>query len=549
MHARTYTTIDRLIIGPPDKLVKPSSITSNSPAVICPLAVLILFFLTFFLTRVVDAQHAVKGEESKLSVTTIASHLDVPWEITWGPDNWIWFTEQSGTVSRLNPETGEQKLLLRIIPDVYRNRTLGLLCMALHPDMKNFPYVFLNYTYMKGKDLRSRWVRYTYTGTSLTEPLTLLEVPADIGHNGSRIVFAPDGKLMLATGDADHKNDAANSGNAQNLNTPSGKILRLNIDGTIPDDNPFPGSPVWALGFRVPQGLVYASNGKLYSAEHGNVINDEVNLIERGANYGYPNVSGACDEPHETAYCAEHAVKGPLIAWTPTIAPAGLDYYGNSAIPEWRNSLLLVTLKTQSLRVLKLNDAGDAVVGEKVYFEKSFGRLRDVCVSPDGDVYLATSNRDWNPVEGYPTENDDRIIKISRDRTTPEPATGSAKIMMNTSASAEKAPSVAAGALVYTNYCASCHKADGTGIPGSFPPLKGSSRVRADKKELIRVVLQGLSEPLTVNGIKYEMDMPGFNFLSDQEVADVVKYVRATFGQKKEQVTAAEVARLRNEKK
>lgn len=520
--------------------------------------ILVLFFLPLFQASsgrwatnidTSDTPPVVLADSTKLSVKTIASHLDVPWEITWGPDNWIWFTEQSGTVSRLNPETGEQKLLLRIIPDIYRNRTLGLLCMALHPDMKRFPYVFLNYTYMKGKDLYSRWVRYTYTGTSLTDPLTLLEVPADIGHNGSRIVFAPDGKLMLATGDADHKNDAANSGNAQNMETPSGKILRLNIDGTIPDDNPFPGSPVWALGFRVPQGLVYASNGKLYSAEHGNVINDEVNLIERGANYGYPNVSGACDEPHETAYCEAHGVKGPLMAWTPTIAPAGLDYYGNSTIPEWQNSLLLVTLKTQSLRVLKLNDTGDAVVGEKVYFEKSFGRLRDLCVSPDGDVYVATSNRDWNPVEGFPKEDDDRIIKISRDRTTSSmSATGGGKTMMKSTASAEEGSPVNAGALVYTNYCASCHKADGTGIPGSFPPLKGSARVRADKKELIRVVLQGLAGPLTVNGVKYEMDMPGFNFLSDQEVADVVKYVRATFGQKKEHVTAVDVARMRSEK-
>lgn len=490
---------------------------------------------------------SVVQDSTILTVTTVAAHLDVPWEITWGPDNWIWFTEQSGTVSRLNPQTGEQRLLLRIIPDVHRNRTLGLLCMTLHPDMKNSPYVFLNYTYMKGTDLRSRWVRYTYTGTTLNEPLTLLEVPADIGHNGSRIVFAPDGKLMLATGDADHKNDAANSGNAQRLETPSGKILRLNIDGTIPEDNPFPGSPVWALGFRVPQGLVYAPNGKLYSAEHGNVINDEVNLIARAGNYGYPNVSGDCDQPEETDYCAAHAVRGPLMAWTPTIAPAGLDYYGSSAIPEWQNSLLLVTLKTQSLRVLKLNDAGDKVVGEQVYFEKSFGRLRDICVSPEGDVYLATSNRDWNPVEGFPKDNDDRIIRISKGRATaPVAKGGSNKGPVKSTASPAKAVTAD---VVYNNYCASCHKADGTGVSGSFPPLKGSSRVRADKKELIRVVLHGLSGPLTVAGVKYDMDMPGFNFLSDQEVADVVKYVRSAFGRKDENVSPADVARMRNEVK
>lgn len=484
-------------------------------------------------------------DSTGLTITTVAAHLDVPWEIVWGPDNWIWFTEQSGTVSRLNPETGEQKLLLRIIPDVYRHRTLGLLCMALHPDMKNFPYVFLNYIYLKGKDLRSRWVRYTYDGSSLREPLTLLEVPADIGHNGSRIVFAPDGKLMIATGDADHRNEEANGGNAQDLQSYSGKILRLNIDGTIPDDNPFPGSPVWALGFRVPQGLVYASNGRLYSAEHGNVNDDEVNLVLKGTNYGYPNVLGACDHPREKEYCIQHAVKEPLMAWTPTIAPAGLEYYSGSAIPEWRNSLLLATLKTQSLRVLKLNEAGDAITGEKVYFERRFGRIRDICVSPEGDVYLATSNRDWNPAEGFPMESDDRIIRISANRkgegmTAARPAPGTNE----TSRLATGRP-LAPGAALYNSYCASCHKSDGSGVPGTFPPLKATSPVVMDKAALVKVVLQGLSGPRNVAGVQYDMQMPGFSFLSDREVAEVVTYVRTTFGQKKELVTETEVAGLR----
>ena len=487
----------------------------------------------------------VRLDSTSLSITTVAAHLDVPWEITWGPDNWIWFTEQSGTVSRVNPETGEQKLLLRIIPDVHRNRTLGLLCLTLHPDMKKFPYVFLNYTYMRENDLRSRWARYTYDGTSLKDPITLLEVPADIGHNGSRIVFAPDGKLMLATGDADHKNDAANSGNAQRLETPSGKILRMNIDGTVPDDNPFPGSLVWALGFRVPQGLVYASNDKLYSAEHGNVINDEVNLIERGRNYGYPNVSGDCDQPNEKEYCASHNIKGPLIAWTPTIAPAGMDYYDHTAIPEWKNSLLLVTLKTQSLRVIKLNASGDSVLQERVYLEKVYGRLRDICVSPQGDVYISTSNRDWNPATGFPVDSDDRIIKISAKKYRNVSSTSKPGPNPKASAPVSNQPA-AAGTTAYNNYCASCHKPDGSGVAGTFPPLQGSGRVSADKSALIRVVLNGLSGPITVAGVKYDMEMPAFNFLSDQEVADVVQYVRQTFAQKKDKVTAAEVARVRS---
>ena len=479
-----------------------------------------------------------------LSTMTIASHLDVPWDIAWGPDNWIWFTEQSGAVSKVNPKTGEQQLLLRIIPDVYRHRTMGLLCMTLHPDMKNFPFVFLNYIYTKGSELKSRWVRYTYDGTQLVEPLTLLELPADIGHNGSRIVFGSDGKLFLATGDADHKNDAANSGNAQNLNSFSGKVLRLNIDGTIPSDNPFPGSPVWALGFRVPQGIVYASNGQLYTAEHGNLADDEVNLVVKGGNYGYPDVSGICDRPMEKDFCAEHAVKEPLIAWTPTIAPGGIDYYNNAAIPQWRNALLVTTLKGQSLRVLKLNDEGTAVREEKIYFEKQFGRLRDVCVAPDGDVYIATSNRDWNPAKGFPVQADDRIIRISAQGRSAT-AAASQRSLEKTASALRSVSAAQPGESLYASYCASCHKEDGMGVSGTFPPLKGSSRVAGNKAALVSVILNGLRGPLVVNGVKYDMEMPALDFLSDQEVAEIARYVRTTFAGKDEKISAQEVARVR----
>jgi mono/diheme cytochrome c family protein len=390
-------------------------------------------------------------------------------------------------------------------------------------------------------------VRYTYTGTSLTKPLTLLEVPAETGHNGSRIVFAPDGKLMLGTGDADPKNDAANSGNAQDPQSLSGKILRLNIDGSVPDDNPVPGSPVWAMGFRVPQGLVYGPHGNLYSAEHGNVNDDELNLVRRGGNYGYPRVLGQCDQPGEKDFCATHTVTEPLKAWTPTIAPAGIDYYQGAAIPEWQNAILMVTLKTQSLRVLKLNPAGTAVVDEQVYFEQAYGRLRDICISPAGDVYLSTSNRDWNPAEGFPKESDDRIIKISKRKPGQQPAKAAAAKPLPARPAPKAAPAKPkpAGAVLYTNYCASCHKADGNGVAGTFPPLKGAEQVRGDKQALIRIVLQGLSGPIQVKGATYDQEMPAFAFLSDQQIADVLTYVRSTFGNQSGSITSGEVQQAR----
>lgn len=529
-----------------------------------PIAVSTLLFFNLTVKKNDSGLSSLKGETSLqpstgeeasldtggISSTTILSGLEVPWELTWGPDNWIWYTEQNGKVSRVNPATGEIKLLLQV-PDVYRKR-LGLMSMALHPDMKNAPYVYLNYTF-KNKDydpagqktdsILSRLVRYTYTGNALTDPLVLLEFPGNTGHNGSRIVIAPDKTLMLITGDVDMNNDDKNGGNAQRINTTGGKVLRLNLDGTIPKDNPFPGNPVWALGFRVPQGLVYASNGKLYSAEHGNDTDDEINLIQKGGNYGYPYVLGACNVPGEMDYCSAHHVIGPIKAWTPTVAPAGLDYYNSSAIPEWKNSLLLATLKTQSLRVLKLNADGTKVIGEKVYFEKIFGRMRDVCVSPTGDVYMSTSNMDWNPPTGFPIAGDDRIIKVFKSKK----AGGVVKnATAKTPVKSEpvKKPALSAAATAYNNYCSSCHKEDGKGVPGVFPALKGSAVAIGDKSSLIRKVMLGINPP----GHKgeYEQKMSAFTFLSDNQLANVLTYIRKQFGNKAGSITTSEVTKIRN---
>lgn len=487
-----------------------------------------------------DSPSAVEpniGDTASISIDVIATNLDTPWEITWGPDNWIWYTEKGGSISKMNPVTGERKLLLHL-PEVLRSGTKGLLCMAIHPDFGNFPYVVVNYHYMKDrrvkKDFWSRWVRFTYDGKRLKDPLTYFEETAEAGHNGSRVAFAPDGTVVMAVGDGDNNNDERNSGVAQNMEMFGGKVLRYNLDGTIPGDNPFPGSPVWALGFRVPQGMVFASNGNLYTSEHGHNTNDEVNLVKKGRNYGYPNVSGVCDEPREMDFCAQHNVQPPIMAWTPTVAPSGIAYYSHNAIPQWKNALLLVTLKDQSLRVLKLNEQGDSVVNERVYLARMFGRLRDICVSPDGDVYIATGNRDWTGVDGFPQEKDDRIIKLSAGRTA---ASASAARSSSQSLSEVVTP----GAVIYGQYCTSCHKGDGAGLANYAPSLTTSSRVRGNVDELISIILNGQHSG------KYETDMPGFVFLSDDQIAHVTEYLRLTFGGEKGKVTPAQVNSVRKE--
>lgn len=514
-------------------------------------------------------------DSTVIGARTLLGDLDVPWDMEWGPDNWIWFTQQGGTVSRVDPQTGRVKQLIKI-RDVFRERSQGLLGMALHPDMKNNPYIYVDYTYL-GKDssIWSKLVRYTYTGDTLTDPLIILGgIPGQTYHNGSRMTIAPDGKLMLSTG------DAGGLGLPQDIQSINGKILRINLDGSIPEDNPVKGSPVWSYGHRNPQGIVYGPNGLLYSTEHGEASDDEINLIRKGGNYGWPDIMGYIDRPAERAYSDRHAIVQPLRAWTPVIAPSGIDFYHHAAIPEWRQCILLTTLKDCSFRVLSLNEEGDSITKETVYFDKVFGRMRDVCISPEGDIYLATSNRDWHPTcDGFPKKGDDRIIRISRIRTLHGGRPGKPKNPnRGTITNANKDPNknsnknpkkdpdedpknqpdkspVKSAAIelpapvIYQQYCSACHGPAGKGLAGSYPALTESSLLKGDKNSLIRFVLLGSVQSKINTGHKYDQQMPAFDFLSDKQIAGVLSYVRSNFGKIKPGVLPKEVTAIRGKTK
>jgi glucose/arabinose dehydrogenase len=328
--------------------------------------------------------------------TILTSKLNHPWEILWGPDNFIWMTERSGKISRVNPATGALSPVTTIT-EVNAQSEGGLLGMVLHPNFSNTPQVFVAYNYMNGSTYQEKIVRYTYNGSTLTSPQIILDnIKASPIHNGCRLLITPDQKLFITTGDA---NDQTNPQNKSALN---GKVLRLNLDGSIPADNPIAGSAIWSFGHRNPQGLVYANN-ILYSSEHGPSSDDEINIIEKGRNYGWPNVTGFCNTMDEQSFCMPANVREPLKAWTPTIAPSGMDYYDNDQIPQWKNSLLLAVLKNSRLIQLKLNTAHTAIDSSFDFFANKYGRMRDVCISPEGKVYVCTDNG-----------GDDKIIEVSR---------------------------------------------------------------------------------------------------------------------------------------
>lgn len=328
--------------------------------------------------------------------SVIVQNLNYPWEILWGPDNHIWMTERGGKISRVNPATGSVTLL-HTVAEVVTNGEGGLLGMVLHPNFGTTPHVFVAYNYNSG-GYKEKIVRYTYTGSALTNPTNIIEnIPASSIHNGCRLVITPDLKLIATTG------DAANTTFPQQTSSLAGKVLRLNLDGSIPSDNPVSGNPYWSMGHRNPQGLVLANN-ILYSSEHGPSNDDEINIIEKGRNYGWPSVEGYCNEPGEATFCTTNNVKEPIMAWTPTIATCGLDYYDKNLIPQWKNSLLLVALKNSRLYQLKLDGTYRNITETNEYFTNTYGRMRDLCISPEGKVYICTSNG----------SNNDRIIEVRK---------------------------------------------------------------------------------------------------------------------------------------
>lgn len=460
---------------------------------------------------------------SSLKVEVLADSLNVPWDLEVDSEGFLWIAEQEGKVSRINLQTGEQRYLLQI-PEVWKVRTSGLLGMVTHPDFSKNPFLYFNYTVKNDSLIRSKLVRYTYKGDTLIEPKVLLEIEGGTSHNGSRLAFGPDGKLYWATGD---KHDYTYAQNREKLN---GKILRLNPDGSIPADSPDPKSAVWAWGFRNMQGLAFSSSGLLYTSEHGDAIEDEVNLIQKSGNYGWPAIEGKQDLPAELEFAAANQTIEPIRSWTPVIAPAGMTYYGSEAISEWKNTLLLTTLKGKSLRILFLSADGQSISSEEILFENRYGRLRDLTVGPDGAIYLSTSNQDWNPQPGFPLPGDDKILKISPTQT-----------QSTNSISPVKATEVVAldGKQLYQSYCASCHKEDGAGVEDVFPAMAKNPLVSGDPKPLIELLLQGKA---SANGAQA---MPAFSFLDNREAAEILSYIRLAWGNSASSISSTQIESLR----
>ena len=320
-------------------------------------------------------------------IEVIAENLEIPWEILRLPDGQILITERPGRVRIL--DEGE----IATIHSVEHAGEGGLLGMALSPFYEEDGYIYLYYTYQQGGNYYNRVARYHFEEGSLGEEEVVIEnIPGDRIHNGGRIKFGPDEMLYIATG------DAADPELAQDVDSLAGMILRLHPDGSIPEDNPFDQSPVYAHGIRNPQGLAWhPGTGELYSSGHGPTRLDVINHITPGSNYGWPEIT--CDE--ESSQFEQALVCYPDF----TLAPSGMDFYDHENLEEV--PLYVAGLRGNMVMRIDFTREGELIRQEALF--QDYGRIRTV-VYHDGSLYVATNNRDGR---GVPGSEDDQILRIT----------------------------------------------------------------------------------------------------------------------------------------
>jgi glucose/arabinose dehydrogenase len=323
------------------------------------------------------------GDAPHNSTEVLAQGLRIPWALAFLTDGDIILTERPGRVRLFDMDAGLLAEPLFEMPDVAAQGEGGLLGVAVHPDFPEPPYIFFYHTYSGAGGLANRVVRYSMTGNRLVDGRVLLDgIPGAGIHNGGRLKFGPDGFLYVTTGDASAPE------RSQDPDSLAGKILRMTDDGAVPSGNPLPGSLVYSMGHRNPQGLAWDAQGRLWATEHGSNATDEVNLIQAGSNYGWPLIRG-----DETAAGMESPV---LHSGRDTWAPSGLAYHNGS--------LFFAGLRGGGLYEMTLSSS--TLVKD---LDGEFGRLREVVVGPEGSLYLLTSNRDGRAIPGV---SDDRLIRV-----------------------------------------------------------------------------------------------------------------------------------------
>ena len=321
------------------------------------------------------------------SVSILAENLDSPRAIAVS-DNRIFVTEKDGFIRVIQDKNLLESPLATFRPaNVFDG---GLLGIATHPDFSDNHYIYVFFTYEENGNLWNKILRITESKNKLQDAETIFDkIPGSSFTNGGFLKFGPDGKLYVGTGTVSDSSHLP-----QDLNSLSGKILRLNDDGTIPNDNPFTDSPVYSLGHRNPQGMTWDDNGNLFVAEFGPEKNDEINLIQAGKNYGWPEQQCSGNEQFEDA----------ILCYDPSIEPGGILYYAGDSL-DFESSFIMASMRSSNLYQL---DFDEGLSSQKSILS-GIGRVRDVVEGQDGSLYVITSNTDG---KGFPDSMDDKLLRI-----------------------------------------------------------------------------------------------------------------------------------------
>jgi len=345
--------------------------------------IIIIVILVIVLTSIYlsNKGQVIDISNSEFESKILVENLDTPWAIDFLSNGDMVFTERYGRVSIFNFDSEETKVIGDIA--VSEKSEAGLLGIAVDPNYANNRFVYIYYT----SNNRNQVSRFELINDELMNEVILLDnIPNARFHDGGRIKFGPDEKLYITTG------DAIDPSTAQDIDSLAGKILRMNKDGSAPEDNPF-GNYVYSYGHRNPQGIAWNSNGELFSSEHGPTRNDEINLIVKGNNYGWPF---ECVDDLDFG----EDITNPIRCFTEfTLAPSGIAFYNGD--------LYVASLKGTQLRRIIFNEDYRTIIDEEELFDE-LGRIREV-VEHEGYIYIATSNKDGR---GFPRQGDDKIIRM-----------------------------------------------------------------------------------------------------------------------------------------
>ena len=323
-------------------------------------------------------------------VEIIAEGLQAPRSIDISKDGRIFVSEKRGSIRVVDNGT----LLTEPVGDIKAENIgdAGLLGLTLHPNFTQNHLFYVYYTYSNSTGLFNKVLMLTESNNRIIDSKTILDgIPSDEYRDGGRIKFGPDGKLYVSTGDASIPELS------QDLDSLAGKILRTNEDGTIPQDNPFSNSPVYAYGFRNVQGLAWAPNsGALYSSDQGGAGNDEINLISPGKNYGWPHEE--CNSSDD-----DNRYTPPVLCFNPSLEPSGIAFAFSNKLG-YQNHLIVATLKGSHLRDIDFDS------GSQNTILVGYGRIIDLVESEDGSIFVLTSNTDGRAL---PQQGDDKILRLT----------------------------------------------------------------------------------------------------------------------------------------